>query len=270
MGFIPVPGEHVRRVDGYLAGDDGLRILDLNCALRDRSLEAIWFARGGYGTARLLDFVDWAALRRHPKILVGFSDLTALFAAAQRRGAGVCLHGPTVADLAVDGAWHAGSLRTALGGGSQTLRLTRAQIVAPGRASGPLAGGNLTVLTHLLGTRHAPKLDGAVLFLEDAGEESYRVDRMLTHLRQAGALDRVAAVVLGWFDAPATRRAFPGDRPVEQVLRERLGTLGVPVVTGIPSGHRSGKRTLPLGGVAWVDTARRTVLLEPLTTRRRP
>lgn len=263
MGFVPVPGEHVGDVEGYLAGDDGRRLLDLNRALRDPSLAAIWFARGGYGTARLLELVDWGALRRRPKVLVGYSDLTALFGAAQRRRLGTCLHGPTVADLATDGAWHARSLRAALSGLPQSVRLTRGGILAGGRARGTLVGGNLAVLAHLVGTPHAPPFDGAVLFLEEIGEEAYRVDRALTQLRQAGVLDRVAAIALGWFDAPPARRAFPGDVPVDEVLRDRLATLGVPVVAGVPSGHRAGKWTLPLGGVATVDTSRRTVVLEP-------
>lgn len=263
MGFVPVPAAHARDAQGYLAGPDGDRAADLNAAIRDPGIAGVWFARGGYGTARILGSVDWRALARRPKTFVGFSDLTAFFAAASRRAGATCLHGPTVADLATDGAWHEPSLRAALAGRAQSFRPERGQVLVEGRAQGPLVGGNLTVLAHLLGTRAAPRFDGAVLFLEEVGEEAYRVDRLLTHLADAGVFERVAGVLLGPFDAPATRRAYPPDVPVESVLGERLSRLGVPVVSGVPSGHRRGKWTLPLGGLVSLDTRRRTVRFEP-------
>ncbi|HEX6851504.1 MAG TPA: LD-carboxypeptidase [Candidatus Polarisedimenticolaceae bacterium] len=263
MGFVPVPAPHARDVQGYLAGSDGDRVADLNAALRDADLAGVWFARGGYGTARILGAIDWRSLARHPKVFVGFSDLTAFFAAASRRAGARCLHGPTVADLATDGAWHEPSLRAALAGRDQTWRPSRSQVLVEGNASGPLVGGNLTVLAHLLGTRDAPRFEGAVLFLEEIGEEAYRVDRLLTHLAHAGVLERVAGVLLGHFDAPPARRAYPPDVPVESVLGERLSRLRVPVVAGVPSGHRRGKWTLPMGGRVAIDTKRRSVRFEP-------
>jgi muramoyltetrapeptide carboxypeptidase len=263
MGLDPVVAPHARGVRGYLAGSDAERAEDLNAALRDPAVAGIWFARGGYGTARILGSVDWRALARRPRTFVGFSDLTAFFAAASRRSGARCLHGPTVADLATDGAWHPGSLREALAGRPQTFRPRRAEVLAGGRASGPLVGGNLTVLAHLLGTRDAPRFDGAVLFLEEVGEEAYRVDRLLTHLARAGVFDRVAGILLGSFDAPPTRRTYPPDLPVAAVLGERLAGLPVPVVAGVPSGHRRGKWTLPMGGRVAIDATRRSVRFEP-------
>jgi muramoyltetrapeptide carboxypeptidase len=264
MGLVPVPGPHARDALGYLAGTDDDRAADLNAALRDPDLAGVWFVRGGYGTARILDAVDWRALARRPKTFVGFSDLTAFFAAASRRPGARCLHGPTVADLATEGAWHEASLRAALAGRAQVFRPARAQVLVEGSATGKLVGGNLTVLAHLLGTRAAPRFDGAVLFLEEVGEEAYRVDRLLTHLASAGVFERVAAVLLGHFDAPATRRAYPPDVPVESVLGERLSRLRVPVVSGVPSGHRRGKWTLPMGGLVAIDTRSRSVRFGPL------
>ena len=262
MGLEPVLAPHAREVDGYLAGSDAQRAADLDAALRDPGLAGVWFARGGYGTARILGNVDWRPIARRPKTFVGFSDLTAFFAAASRRAGARCLHGPTVADLATDGAWDEPSLRAALAGRAQTFRPERGQVLVAGRASGPLVGGNLTVLAHLLGTRDAPRFEGAILFLEEIGEEAYRVDRLLTHLARAGVLGRVAGVLLGDFDVPPTRREWPPDLPLAAVLGERLGGLGVPVVLGIPSGHRRGKWTLPMAGRATIDTARRSVRFE--------
>ncbi|HXV74938.1 MAG TPA: LD-carboxypeptidase [Candidatus Polarisedimenticolaceae bacterium] len=261
-GYRVVTGAHLRDRDGYLAGSDRGRGDDLAAMLRNTEPSAIWFARGGYGTARLLDRVPWAALRRDPKLLIGYSDLTALFNAVVSRTASVCLYGPVVAELGDRASWHAPSLDALSRGRPYRLRLRAGQVLAPGRAAGTLVGGNLTVLTHLLGTRYAPDFRGRVLFLEETGEETYRVDRMLTHLRQSGALDRVAAVLVGAIDVPPRRR-FPPDRSLAAVVEERLAPLGVPVLTGIPAGHLRAKRTIPLGARAVIDTDELAIRFEP-------
>lgn len=262
-GFVPVPGKHLKSVDGYFAGSDAARAADLNEAISDPTLAAIWFSRGGYGTARLLDGIDLGALARRPKLLLGYSDLTALFAALLKRAAAVCLHAPGVAELSRPGAFHAGSLASALAGKKQLRRVHERDVLSPGKATGRLMGGNLTVLTHLLGTKHMPELSGSLLFLEETGEEAYRVDRLLQHLRMSGVLKGVRAVLLGQLYVPETARRFPGDRNVDAVLRDHLLPLGIPVVRGVPSGHGDGKWTLPLGGVASVDTAKGTLAFDP-------
>jgi len=261
-GLNVVVGTHTEVASGYLAGTDEQRLEDLNRALRDPALDAIWFARGGYGTARLLPGVDWRAWRRHPRLFVGYSDLTALFAAADRRGLGRCVLGPVVTQLNDRRSFHGPSLRAALAGRAHRITIRRRQILAPGRASGRLVGGNLTVLSHLCGTRAFPDLRKAVLFLEDVGEPTYRVDRMLTQLRQAVPLDRVAGVLLG--DIRTTpRRRFPPDRDLDDVLAESFAGLGVPVVAGLPAGHLPGNHSLPLGGTARIDTTAGSVELIP-------
>lgn len=262
LGYVPVVGDHVRAVDGYFAGSDADRASDLNRILRDPGISAIWFARGGYGSARLLRSIDWRAARSRPRLLIGYSDHTALFLAGRARGMPWrCLHGPVVTELGNRDAWHRPSLRAALAGRPVALRFRSRQVLAPGRASGPLVGGNLTLLVHTLGTRDFPSLDGAVLFLEEVGEETYRVDRMLDHLRRSARLRRVAAVVFGAIDAPPPRRGFPPDRRLETVLAEAVAPLGVPAVFGLPAGHGRGKRTLPLGERAVLDTGRGTLRL---------
>jgi muramoyltetrapeptide carboxypeptidase len=254
LGYGVLLGEHVLARDGYLAGADEDRAGDLNRMLRDPLVRAIWFARGGYGSARLLTRIDWRALARGGKTLIGYSDLTALFAAAGRRASTICLYGPGVSELGDRDAYHWPSLRSLLQGRAVTQRFRARQVLRHGRVSGRLVGGNLTVLAHLLGTRYAPDFRDAVLFLEDVGEPVYRLDRALMHLKLAGVLDRVSAVLIGSLEPKGRGRAFPPDRPVEELVEEFFAPLGVPVVTGLPSGHLQGKRSLPLGGLARVDT----------------
>src|SRR5262245_2779455 len=190
MGFKVQVGEHVLSRHGYLAGTDAQRAADLNRAARDRRVRGIWFARGGYGTARLLDRLDWKALDGDPsRVFVGYSDATALFSPILRHGGSLCLYGPMVSELGDAKAYHAGSLKALLRGESWAIRFSPSQVIRPGRAQGRLLGGNLAVLTHLLGTPHAPDWKGALVLLEDVGEEVYRIDRMLQHLRMTGALD---------------------------------------------------------------------------------
>jgi len=262
MGFRPRVAAGLLDRHGYLAGDDDGRAADLERAWLDPEVRAIWFARGGYGTARLLERLPWRRLRRTAKLLVGYSDATALLAPALARTACAAVYGPVVVELPRRSAWHAASLRGALRGDGLEIRFRRAQVLRAGAARGRILGGNLTVLTSLLGTPWFPDLSGAVLAIEDVGEETYRIDRTLSQLRQSGALDRVAAVVLGRFDPPA-RRTFPPERPFAEVVEEILDPLGVPVVRDLPFGHVPRKRALPLGGWATVDTAAGRVTVEP-------
>jgi muramoyltetrapeptide carboxypeptidase len=262
QGYRVRTGKHVLARDGYLAGPDDDRLADLETMLRDPEVAAVWFSRGGYGTARLLGRIGWARFARKPKPLLGYSDATALFAAAVNRAGPTCLYAPVVSELGDAGAFHAGSLKRLLAGRPISMRLRRDQILSPGSARGPLVGGNLTVLNHLCGTKHAPRLDGAVLFLEDVGEPAYRVDRMLTQLEDAGWLRRVAGVLLGGL-AVSPRRRFPPDRPLHAILAERLLGLGVPVAAGLPVGHLAGKWSLPLGSPVEIDGTARLLRFDP-------
>jgi len=263
LGLAPVEGAATRARAGYLAGPDAARAADLQAVLDDPGFDAVWFARGGYGTARLLDRIDLRGFARRPKPLLGYSDLTALFSAVLRRTKSVCFHAPMVAELGRRGAYHAPSLTAMLAGREIARPVRTKDVLVAGRASGRLVGGNLTVLTNLLGTPEEPPLDGAILFLEEIGEEAYRIDRLLDHLRRAGALGRVAGILVGQLLVPRTARAFPPDRDVAEVLRDHLLPLGVPAVSGFPAGHGDGKWTIPLGGTAWIDTSRRRVRFSP-------
>lgn len=226
---------------GFLAGDDSRRAEEIVEALDDESVDVLVAARGGHGATRILRALDVERVARANKPVVGFSDVTALHALWSRAGV-PSMHGPMLATLGraepllVD-RW----VRTLL---EPRIELGGLEVVTPGTAEGPLRGGNLAVLAALVGTPFAARLDGAILFLEDVGEAPYRVDRMLTTLRESGALARVAGIALG---------AFTGSRPgddgttVEAVLRERLGDLGIPVVLGVPSGHVDDNHELWLG-----------------------
>jgi muramoyltetrapeptide carboxypeptidase len=261
MGYRVRTGDHLGEVEGYLAGSDAQRGADLARMLLDDDLRAIWFARGGYGTARLLDSLPWRRIDPAAKLLVGYSDLTALFCAVLRRAETVCLYGPVVTELADAKAYDSRSLHACLRGEEIVLRFRKRQVVAPGIAAGRLLGGNLSVLAHLAGTRHLPSFRGAVLVLEDVGEEVYRLDRLLTHLGMAGIFRELSAVCLGSFDPPEAQRRFPPDRPLDDLVAEIFRPLGVPVVAGLPFGHGAGKRTLPLGGEAVLDTSAGTLRL---------
>lgn len=227
---------------GFLAGDDRRRADELREALSDPDVDAVVAARGGYGATRLLDAIGPDEVRRAGKLLVGFSDLTALHALWARAGLR-SLHAPMVATLGkADPAQLARWLAAVEGEIPAPASLVP---IAPGRARGPLLGGNLSVLAALAGTPHAPPLDGAVLFLEDVNEAPYRLDRMLTTLRQAGWLTRLAGVVVGALD---DGRPDPArDAAAAEVLADRLGDLSVPVARGLRAGHVEDNAPLPLG-----------------------
>jgi muramoyltetrapeptide carboxypeptidase len=242
---------------GYLAGDDARRARELRAAIADDTADAIFAARGGYGATRVLEHVDVAALARRPKLLAGFSDISALHASWARAGLG-SLHAPMIAVLGRSGDALAARFIAAVEGATPQ-QLDGLQTITPGRARGVLFGGNLAVLTALIGTPYLPPLDGCVLFLEDVGERPYRVDRMLTQWLHAGLLHKPCAIVLGAF---SDCNANPDGVQVEHVLQERLGTLGIPVLAGVPAGHVDDNLELPLGALCEVDAARGSIALE--------
>ncbi|MFW5875232.1 MAG: S66 peptidase family protein [Myxococcota bacterium] len=233
---------------GFLAGDDDRRAEELLAALRDPAVHAVVAARGGHGSTRLLHRLPPEEVRAARKLLVGFSDVTALHAAWARGGVR-SIHGPMVAALGRTGP-RAVERWVAAVEGRVPDPLEGLEPMCGGIAEGPLIGGNLAVLAALVGTPYAPPLDGAVLFLEDVGERPYRVDRMLTTLRHAGWLDRVAGVALGAF---TECDPGPDGTPMADVLRERLAHVAGPVVSGVPAGHVDDNLELPLGAPVRLD-----------------
>jgi muramoyltetrapeptide carboxypeptidase len=259
MGWEPVVGDHVLDRAGYLAGPDDARRSDLNTFASDDSIDAIWCIRGGYGVTRILNGLDYTAWRDRPRALIGYSDITALHAAIGPRAELITYHGPTARAHLTD--FTRSSLCAAVTDGAVTLADPNAVTLRGGSASGRLAGGNLAVLTALCGTPFAPRLDGAILILEDVNEAVYRLDRMLTQLRSTGALDRVAAIAFGHFTE------IPDDetneaRSLDDLLNEVAVQCGVPCVASIPVGHIDDQWTIPLGRTAVLDADAKTLTIE--------
>lgn len=246
---------------GYLAGIDADRAADLNTALADPQVRAVIATRGGYGSQRIADLLDMAAVRRDPKPLVGFSDITALQLALWRGARLACLHGPGAAWRPErTGPESAESLRRALMSTEPVLvkadpAVETAPVHRPGTATGRLLGGNLCLLATSVGTGDFPDLTGAILLLEDVDEPPYKVDRMLTQLRRTGALAGVAGVALGQF----TRCGDDHSTAVPDVLADLLLDLQVPVLGGLPIGHGADQLTVPVGTPATLDTAAGTL-----------
>jgi muramoyltetrapeptide carboxypeptidase len=251
FGWVPVTGENVRKRAGYLAGTDDERLADLNSAIRDDAIDAIWCIRGGYGSMRLLDGVDYDSLAANPRPVIGFSDLTALHSAIQRCTGLVTFHAPTarvrIPDFARD------SLLRALVHQSDPCGIAPAgRTLASGIARGRLIGGNLALVTALTGTSYAYNFEGAILVLEDIGEAVYRIDRMLRQLLLAGALGQCAGIVTGDFRPP--KEEIPGDnRTVDEVVSEAANLAGIPCLAGAPFGHISNQWTIPLGATGELD-----------------
>jgi muramoyltetrapeptide carboxypeptidase len=264
LGFVPRLGANVRNRNGFLAGTDAERLADLVDAFTDPAVKAIICLRGGYGTARLLPQLDYPSIRGNAKVLIGYSDITTLHCALLVRAGLVSFHGPMLnSEIAGDSppfalesllrtvmkAEPAGSIRRGYGGPAPL-------IVHGGIAVGELVGGNLSVLCTTLGTGFQPDFHGKILFLEDLGERPYRFDRMLTHLLNAGLLQQVAGIAVGINkDCSDPKAGDTGEyrQSLDDVLRERLGGLGVPVVAGLPFGHVPFNATLPIGVRATLD-----------------
>jgi muramoyltetrapeptide carboxypeptidase len=275
MGLVPKPAPNILSRHGYLAGTDEERARGINAMFADPEVRAIFAVRGGWGSARILPMLDFARIRANPKLLVGFSDITALHLTLAARTDCPTIHGPNAASAWGRLSWDsfrslvfnaetptwsipAGTDdRLAPRGGVRTFR--------PGRASGPLLGGNLTVLTALVGTPYLPSFDGAILFIEDTDEAQYRIDRMLTQLSLAGILGRVAGVVFGQCtDCVARNSSSIGGFTLSEVLAQHLAPLGVPAFQGALFGHVPDQFSIPVGIRAEIDAAAGTIrMLEP-------
>ncbi len=246
--------ESILETQGYLAGNDARRRQELVTAIRNSHVKAIVAARGGYGATRILepDLLD--DIRSHPKLLVGFSDITALH--AQWARAGVCsLHGSMVCTLGQSTTHQFERWCGAVEGKPMSVLSNLEVISQAPRSGGPLLGGNLAVLASLLGTPYAPPIDGAVLFLEDTHERPYRLDRLLTTLRLAGWFSRVTGILLGPFE---DSQPGPDGVTAQHVLHACLSNMRVPVLNGAPSGHIDDNAELMFGAHVELDCDSKT------------
>ncbi|MEV6522381.1 LD-carboxypeptidase [Longispora sp. NPDC051575] len=247
----------------HLAGTDAERLADLNAALRDEEVRGVICLRGGYGVQRIVDGVDYAAVRADPKLVLGFSDLTALHAALWREAGVASVHGPTAAQFVedADALGVRGARRALMSPEPVTVAADEAEdtfgVRVAGTARGTLLGGNLTMLAATAGTRHALDLDGAILLIEAVGEEPYRVDRSLVQLKRAGWFAGIRGVAVGQFAGCVD----DGGPSVSDVLLEQLGSLGVPVLGGLPIGHGDQQVAVGLGVPAVLDAGAGTLVV---------
>jgi muramoyltetrapeptide carboxypeptidase len=275
MGLVPKPAPHVLKRYGYLAGTDKDRAADINAMYADPRVRAIFAVRGGWGCARLLPYLDWDTIRANPKLLVGFSDITALHLALAAKTSCPTIHGPNAANSWSAFSWDS-FRRLAFAGETPIWRSPEPhddrlaqrsgiRTFRPGRASGRLLGGNLAVLAALVGTPYMPDFTGAILFLEETGEAEYRLDRMLTQLGLAGVLGKVAGVVFGQCTRCTGEEPNYSGFTVSEVLDQHFAPLGVPAFQGALVGHVANQFSLPVGIRAEIDAEAGTIrMLEPV------
>lgn len=273
QGFRVQLGRTVEQSHGYLAGSDVDRAADINAMFSSPEIDGIFCLRGGYGTMRLLDLVDYELIRAHPKVFIGYSDITALHICIGQRTGLVTFHGPMVAsdmgkglsEYTWDAFYRAIMTVEPLGAVSNPPFTPPPVFIAPGRAQGYLAGGNLSLVVGTLGTSYEINTCGKILCLEEVGEAPYRIDRMLTQLLLAGKLQDAAGIVLAV--CADCDKDDPPSFTLEEVIRDRLGGLNKPVLYNLHFGHTADKVTLPMGAMAILDNESGGLIITETATR---
>ncbi|HEX8984600.1 MAG TPA: LD-carboxypeptidase [Bryobacteraceae bacterium] len=275
FGLRPKMGRNVAKRAGYLGGTDQERVDDLHDMFRDPEVQGVFAIRGGYGSERLLDRIDYALLRANPKVFLGYSDITAMHLAIQKHAGLVTFHGPVLISGFTEYTQKA--FRRALFDPKPLGALTNppesnqlrpvhtVRAVRPGRVRGRLTGGNLTLVTSTLGTPYEIDTRGRILLLEDVDEEPYGLDRMLTQLRLAGKLAAAVGIVFGECSHCGPREFQPGFESTfsaGEVVDQILGPLTIPVLSGLTIGHTDDQLTLPLGAMATLDAERGELVVE--------
>jgi muramoyltetrapeptide carboxypeptidase len=251
MGFQFVVSDRLFMQKGYLAGSDTHRADLINRLFEDQAIQAIVCARGGFGSMRILPLLDFELIRRHPKIFVGFSDVSALLSALCAQCQMVVFHGPVITTLADAPRETKDGLLAAVSSDRPVeIQLTGGRTIRPGVASGPVCGGNLTTLCHLVGTPFSPCFADQILFFEDRGEETYRIDRMLFQMKLAGCFDELAGLVLGTFtDCGALENIY-------KIIANLFADVDIPILAGLDAGHGNPNITIPMGVEATLDADR--------------
>jgi muramoyltetrapeptide carboxypeptidase len=274
MGLVPKLGRHVSDIWGYFSGTDKDRADDIHAMFADDSVRAIFSIRGGWGSARLLPLLDWDLIRAHPKLLVGSSDVTALHLAIAAKAGFPSIHAPNVSNRWEAVSWNS-LWRLAFTGETPVLGEVaeadraadrwRITTLRPGKAQGRLLGGNLSVLTSLVGTPWLPDFEGAILFIEDVGEPEYRIDRMMSQLALSGLLGKLSGVIFGQCMRCNANVPNYAGFTVPDILGQYLTPLGVPAFSGANIGHIANQLSLPVGAQVEMDAEVGTIrVLQPV------
>lgn len=265
LGFQVKLAENIRAERGFTAGTDAQRLSDLHDMFQDNQVAGIWCARGGYGCGRLLPNIDYKRIKKNPKVLIGFSDITALLQGIYKATGLVGFHGPVGSSDFTDYTKNyltkvlmqpQDRLSINLSEDnkilSETNKVYQTKTIRGGVATGQLVGGNLSLLAPLAGTKYQPNIKGKLLFIEEIGEAPYRIDRMLTQLRQSYSLKTAAGIILGVFRG-CEKKGGSRSLSIMETLEDRLGDLGIPVFYGAAIGHIADNLTLPIGIKAQLD-----------------
>lgn len=279
FGLVPKFGKNVRKREGYLGGTVEERLEDLHDAFRDAEVKAVFAIRGGYGASQLLDRIDYDLIRSHPKIFLGYSDITALHLAIQKQTGLVTFHGPIT--LSRFTQFTQACFRRALFETEPLGRVSNPpdsdplrpehtlRTVRHGKARGALIGGNLTLVSTTMGTPYEIETRGRIVFLEDVDEQPYSIDRMLTQLRLAGKLSSAAGVIFGECEDCRPRDykpSYESTLSLGEVVDEILAPLPVPVLSGLTIGHTDDQLTLPLGLMTTLDADKGDLIIEESAT----
>jgi muramoyltetrapeptide carboxypeptidase len=268
-GFKLKFGTHIRANNGHLAGTDEERLADLHAMFADKTVDAVWCIRGGYGCTRLLPNIDYKLIKANPKIFIGYSDITALHQAIHQATGLVSFHGPVGASDFTDYT-KSNVLMTLMEGKNTQVILPcnenqqkedlayRVQILREGVATGKLIGGNLSLMAALIGTKYQMDFKNKLVFIEDVGERPYSIDRMLTHLLQGSNLHQAAGIALGIFeDCQPKNEQY--SMSLLDTLRDRLMPLNIPLIYGLSFGHISNQFTFPIGIEVRLDVGAKTM-----------
>jgi len=271
LGFKVKYTKNARAKNGYLGGTDQQRLDDLHQMFADPEVDGIWCVRGGYGCTRLLPFIDYKLIKKNPKLLIGYSDITALIQAIYQETGLICFHGPVGTSDFTDYTLKHLQATAMKKNANHVIELFdnpktkedesyQYEVIQKGTAEGQLVGGNLSLISAMAGTDYELKVKNKLVFLEDVGEQPYRIDRMLTQLLQNTDWSEAAGIVLGIFN-DCKARNLEYSLTLSECLKDRLGDLGIPVVYGFSFGHISNQCTFPVGVNARLDTSAKTVTL---------
>ncbi len=266
LGYRVKLGKHIYKRFGYLSASDEERAQDLNEMFADPEVRAIICVRGGYGTPRILDKVNYSVIKKNPKIFVGYSDITALQLAIFKKTGLITFSGPMLAvDIYSFDSYSEEFFWRILTSKSGKIELKNPDgveliVLKPGKANGTLLGGNLSLLASIIGTKYQPDFKDAILLIEDIGEEPYRIDRYLSQLKNSGILNKIKGCILGQF-TDCVPKEMGKSLTLEQIFEDYFGKLKIPVISNLSYGHIPQKLTLPIGADVKIDAKRGVITI---------